>query len=67
MPSWGYSTRIVRSTLRVVFAKYREKSGKIGKKEEKLGRKGKNRKGSLTLPLLTERAGYATVREAIRL
>ena len=27
---------------------------------EKLGRKGKNREGSFTLPLLTDRAGYAT-------
>ena len=38
----------------------REKSGKIGKKEEESGRKGKNREGSFTLPLLTDRAGYAT-------
>ena len=36
------------------------KSGKIGEKEDKLGRKGKNREGSSTLPLLTDRAGYAT-------
>ena len=42
-------------------AKNLPKIGKIGKKEEKLGRKGKNRKGSFTLPLLTDRAGYATV------
>ena len=45
-------------------AKNREKSGKnqekIRKKEEKLGRKGKNREVSFTLPLLTDRAGYAT-------
>ena len=27
---------------------------KLGKKEEKSGRKGKNREGSVTLPLLTE-------------
>ena len=44
--------------------KKEEKSGKIrkksGKKEEKSGRKGKNREDSFTLPLLTERAGYAT-------
>ena len=33
---------------------------KIGKKEEKSGRKGKKREDSFTLPLLTERAGYAT-------
>ena len=37
-----------------------KKSGKIGKKEEKSGREGKNREGSFTLPLLTNRAGYAT-------
>ena len=42
------------------FAKNREKSGKIGKKEGKSGRKGKNQEGSFTLPLLTDRAGYAT-------
>ena len=37
-----------------------KKRGKIGKKEEKSGRKGKNRDSSFTLPLLTDRAGYAT-------
>ena len=41
-----------------------EKTGKIqeksGKKEEKSGRKGKNREVPFTLPLLTDRAGYAT-------
>ena len=45
------------------FAKNREKEGenqeKSGKKD-KLGRKGKNREVSFTLPLLTDRAGYAT-------
>ena len=41
-------------------AKNREKSGKIQEKEEKSGRKGKNREVSFTLPLLTDRAGYAT-------
>ena len=40
--------------------KKREKSGKIGKKEGKSGRKGKKREASFTLPLLTDRAGYAT-------
>ena len=30
------------------------------KKKEKSGRIGKNWKGSFTLPLLTDRAGYAT-------
>ena len=38
-----------------------KKSGKIGEKEEKSGRKDKNREGSFTLPLPTDRAGYATV------
>ena len=33
---------------------------KRGKKEDKSGRKGKNQEGSFTLPLLTERTGYAT-------
>ena len=32
---------------------------KIWKKEEKSGRNGKNQEGSFTLPLLTDRAGYA--------
>ena len=32
-----------------------EKSGKSQEKEEKSGRKGKNREGSFTLPLLTDR------------
>ena len=39
--------------------KNREKSEKIRKKEEKSGRKDKNQEGSFTLPLLTDRAGYA--------
>ena len=33
---------------------------KEGENQEKLGRKGKNQEGSFTLPLLTDRAGYAT-------
>ena len=33
---------------------------KEGKNQEKLGKKKKNREGSFTLPLLTDRAGYAT-------
>ena len=37
-----------------------QKSGKIRKKEEKSGRKGRNWEGSFTLPLVTDRAGYAT-------
>ena len=37
-----------------------KKSGKIWKKDEKSGRQGKNWEGSFTLPLLTDRVGYAT-------
>ena len=33
---------------------------KSGENQEKLERKGKNRESSFTLPLLTDRAGYAT-------
>ena len=40
--------------------KIAKKEEKRGKNQEKLGRKGKNQEGSFTLPLLTERAGYAT-------
>ena len=31
-----------------------------GTKREKIGKRGQNREGSFTLPLLTDRAGYAT-------
>ena len=50
-----------RGQIRKKRGKRGKKSGKIGKKEEKLGRKGKDGEGSFTLPLLTDRAGYATV------
>ena len=40
--------------------KRQEKSGKNQEKEEKSGRKSQNREASFTLPLLTNRAGYAT-------
>ena len=36
---------------------------KSGKNQEKSGKKGQNWEGSFTLPLLTNRAGYATDRE----
>ena len=36
------------------------KWGKIGKKREKIRKRRKNWEGSFTLPLLTDRAGYAT-------
>ena len=41
--------------------KKREKIRKNREKKEKIGKKRKNREGSFTLPLLTDRAGYATV------
>ena len=49
--------------------KNRKREEKSGKKleEEKSGRKGQNREGSFTFPLLTNRAGYATVQTWIRL
>ena len=40
-----------------------EKTGKIGKKRGKSGRKGKSWEVAFTLPLLTDRAGYATDRQ----
>ena len=40
----------------------REKIRKNRGKKEKSGRKGKNLESSFTLPLLTDRAGYATDR-----
>ena len=43
--------------------KFCQKSGKEGEnreKEGKIAQKRKNREGSFTLPLLTDRAGYAT-------
>ena len=52
VPSIGARGRVPPLTVK--------KLSKIGKKEEKLGRKGQNREGSFTLPLLTNRAGYAT-------
>ena len=43
----------------------RGKSAQNREKEEKSGRKGKNREGSFTLPLLTDWAGYASACNAI--
>ena len=40
----------------------REKTGKIG---EKFRKKRKNREGSFTLPLLTDRASYATAVDSV--
>ena len=40
--------------------KNKERERKNWGKEEKSVRKGKNREGSFTLPLLTDKAGYAT-------
>ena len=43
-----------------------EKREKIRKKKEKIGKKRKNREGFFTLPLLTDRAVYATGRGSWR-
>ena len=40
--------------------KNQEKEGENQEKEGKIGKKRKNHEGSFTLPLLTDRAGYAT-------
>ena len=58
----GQGGRVPPLTAKILpkIGKKRGKSGKIGKKEAKSGRKGQNREGSFTLPLLTDRAGYAT-------
>ena len=64
-PQWRSQYRGKGGRVPLLTAKHLPKIGKnqerIGKKEEKSGRKGKNREDSVTLPLLTERAGYATV------
>ena len=57
---WGGKGGRVPPLTAKICQKSGEKSGKIGKKEEKSGRKGKNREVSFTLPLLTDRADYAT-------
>ena len=58
VPPWQRKKKCQQS------GKREKKSGKWGGqirgKEEKSGRKGKNREGSFSLPLLTDRAGYAT-------
>ena len=41
-------------------SKNQEKEGKINEKGENGEQKGKNQGGSFTLPLMTDRAGYAT-------
>ena len=43
-------------------AKNREKEGENEEKEGKIEKKRTNRQGSFTLPLLTDRAGYATAK-----
>ena len=55
---WGARGKSITPDSKKKIAKNR---GKIRKKEDKLGRKCKNLEGSFTLPLLTDRAGYATV------
>ena len=55
----GLGGRVLPLTAKKM-QKIGETREKIWKKEEKSGRKGKNREGSFTLPLLTDRAGCAT-------
>ena len=64
LPTSGAATGVARGgRVPPMTAKVCQKSGKrekIRKKEEKLGRKVKNWEVSFTLPLLTDKAGYAT-------
>ena len=59
----GKGGRVPPLTMKICpkSGKKREKIRKKREKEDKSGRKGKNREVSFTLPLLTDRAGYATV------
>ena len=61
--TWGQGGRVPPLTARNLptIGKKREKIRKNrGKKEKESERKGKNWDGSFTLPLLIDRAGYAT-------
>ena len=55
---WGQGGALQQKKLPKIKKRGR-KSGKIGKKREKSGKRGKNQEGSFSLPLLTDRAGYA--------
>ena len=57
---WGGKGGRVPPLTAKIDQKSKKKTGKSGKNQEKSGRKGKNREVSFTLPLLTDRAGYAT-------
>ena len=57
---WGGKGGRVPPLTAKKLLKIRENQEKSGKTHEKSGRKGKNREISFTLPLLTDRAGYAT-------
>ena len=57
------ATGVARGAECQKMPKIRKNSGKIGKKEEKSGRKVKNQEVSFTLTLLTDRAGYATAND----
>ena len=62
-PRGGQGGRVPPLTAKNLLKKSGKRREKIrknrGKKEES-ERKGKNQEGSFTLPLLTDRAGYAT-------
>ena len=59
-PLWGQGRQSATPDSEKFAKKLRKRREKIRKKEEESGRKGNNREGYFTLPLLTDRAGYAT-------
>ena len=63
---WGVGAEWRVPPLAAKFAKIGKRK-KFRKKEDKSGRKGKNWEGSFTLPLLTDRVGYATGYQKIKL
>ena len=60
---WGCKGGTVPPLTAKKLPKIRKKRVKIGKKRGKIGKKRQNREGSFPLPLLTDRAGYATAFE----
>ena len=58
--TWGSRGAECHPWQRKICQKSGKNQEKSRKKEEKSGRKGKSREGSFTLPLLTDRTGYAT-------
>ena len=63
---WGVECHPWQRKICQKSGKRGKNQGKSGKKRKKSGRKGKNQEVSFTLPLLTDRAGYATGRGACK-